>query len=74
MTKKEIICRLTELTCIGGLVALAVKRNHDAYDAELKCINLEQELLMSKLQIIDKDFEIFQLKKEIEILKGESSN
>ena len=54
---------LMEFGCITALAYIGLKRNQDAYEAEMKCLNLE-------LNNIAQDIEIHSLKREIEKLKG----
>ena len=65
------ICTLIELGCISALAAIGFKRNNDAYKAELKAINVEGELFLEQLRGMDKDYEIKQLKKELEKMKSQ---
>ena len=70
------LCTAVELVCIGGLTAIGLKRNNDAYKAEIKCIDLEWKLLKEQLDVACKDIEIEQLKRELKKLKeqnGESN-
>jgi hypothetical protein len=63
------LCTAVELACIGGLAAIGLKRNNDAYKAEVKCVELEWELIREKMDWVIKDMEIKTLKKELEQLK-----
>lgn len=69
------ICTLIELGCITALAAIGLKRNKDAYNAELKAIDAEGKLFLAKMENHDKDYEIAKLKKELNELKtqGEES-
>lgn len=68
MTKGEKFVVVTglaiELGSIIGLTHLALKRNRDAYDAQMECIDLS-------LQNLAQDIEIHSLKRENELLKKE---
>lgn len=66
------ICGTIEVVCICGLAAIGLKRNKDAYDAEIKCINAQCEMLKTKIDNAFKDVEIKVLKEELAKLKGES--
>ena len=70
------LCTAVELLCIGGLTVIGLKRNNDAYKAEVKCVDLEWKLLKEQLDGACKDIEIEQLKRELKKLKeqnGESN-
>ena len=63
------LCTAVELACIGGLAAIGLKRNNDAYKAEVKCVDLEWKLLKEQLDVACKDIEIERLKRELNKLK-----
>ena len=63
------LCTIIELTGVAVLTGIALKRNNDAYKAEVKCIDLELALAFKDLENTAKDIEIDHLKKEIEKLK-----
>lgn len=65
------ICTLIELGCVTALAAIGLKRNNDAYKAELKAIDAEGKLFLEEIKIMDKDYEIKTLKKELEELKSQ---
>lgn len=56
---------LMELGCIGALAYIGLKRNNDAYNAEMKCIDLE-------LKNVALDIENWSLKRENAALKVEN--
>lgn len=66
------VCTVMELGCIAGLAAIGLKRNKDAYNAEMKYIKTSCELACEQINGICKDAEIRKLKKELEILKGKT--
>lgn len=68
------ICTLIELGCIGALAFIGLKRNNDAYIAEIKRIAAEGELFLEKMNVENKDYEIKQLKKELEYLKSQEES
>lgn len=53
------ICTLIELGCVTALAAIGLKRNNDAYKAELKAIDAEGKLFLEEIKIMDKDYEIY---------------
>ena len=55
---------LIELGCIGALAYIGLKRNNDAYEAQMQCIDLE-------LKNLALDIENHGLKRDIAKLKGE---
>ena len=57
------LCTVVELGCIIALAGIGLKRNNDAYEAEMKCIDLE-------LENINKDVEISMLNYDLKQLKG----
>lgn len=63
------LCTFIELTGVAVLTGIALKRNNDAYKAEVKCIDLELALAFNELDSTMKDIEIDHLKKELEKLK-----
>lgn len=63
---------LMELVGVGVLASIALKRNKDCYDAEMRCIDLEFQTTLAELDKINKDIEIAGLQAEIEKLKKES--
>lgn len=66
------VCTLMELAGITALTGIALKRNSDCYNAEMRCIDLEFKITLAELDKINKDYEIAELKAELEELKGES--
>jgi hypothetical protein len=66
------VCTLMELAGVAALTGIALKRNNDCYKAEKKCIDLEFEVTIAEIDKINKDFEIAELKAELEELKAES--
>ncbi len=66
------VCTVIEFGCIAGLAAIGLKRNKDAYNAEMKYIKASCELACEQLSGIRKDVEIRKLEKELEILKGKT--
>ena len=66
------VCTLMELAGVTALSALALKRNRECYEAEMKCIDLEFKATMAEIDKINKDFEIAKLQAELEELNGES--
>jgi hypothetical protein len=65
------VCTLGEIVGISALIAMCLKRNNDCYKAECKLIEREADLCYSTIDILNKDAEIKELKKEIKQLKGE---
>lgn len=63
------VCTLVELGSIIGLAGLALKRNQECYEAEIKAINLEAELCKKEIDECYSDYEIRKLKQEIKELK-----
>jgi hypothetical protein len=63
------VCTLAELVGISLITGIALKRNNDCYKAEIKCIDVEHELLLAELKGVAKDCEIARLKKELEEAK-----
>lgn len=55
---------LIELGCIGALAYIGLKRNNDAYNAEMKCLDLQ-------LKNVALDIENHSLKRENAKLKEE---
>lgn len=68
------ICTTIEVIGICGLAAIGLKRNEDAYKAEIKCINAESEMFKAKIDCVYKDAEIKFLKEEIAKLKRGENN
>lgn len=64
------VCTTIEMVCLTTLGAIALKRNRDAYKAEIKCINAEGELFRAKVDGIFKDVQIKILEKELAELKA----
>lgn len=54
---------IVNIGCICALARIGLKRNRDCYDAEMKALNLE-------FDNINKDIEIYKLKREIAEMKG----
>ena len=67
------VCTLIEIAGVVGLTAIGHKRNNDAYKAEVKCINLETELIFEQIKGMAKDIELKRLKKELEQLKKQQT-
>ena len=65
------VCTLVEVGCILGLARIANKRNRDAYNAEMECLNKEVELSLAECSNAIKDYKIALLEKEIKELKNE---
>lgn len=63
------VCTLIELGSIIGLAGMALKRNQECYEAEIKAINLEAELCKKEIDGIYKNAEIKKLKQEVADLK-----
>lgn len=55
---------LVELGCIATLAAIGLKRNQDAYNAEMKCIDLELANIRKDVKISMLEYDLKQLKKE----------
>lgn len=66
------VCTLVELGCIGALVYIGLKRNNDAYNAEMKCISLEVEKFGLEVENACLKADIKQLKKEQEVTEEEA--
>lgn len=64
-----IINVATYLGCVLGLTGIALKRNKDAFDAQMECIGLECKLYAAQADNLNKDAEIKQLKAKIEKLQ-----
>lgn len=60
------LCTVVELGCIIGLAGIGLKRNEDAYKAEMKCVDLTLDNIMKDCEIYDLKHEIEQLKKNEE--------
>ena len=75
MTNKILfgLCMMVELSCIGGLTYIALKRNSDCYKAKRELISARLELLQSDIDNCIKDVEIRKLKKELEEIQKEES-
>ena len=67
------VCTLMELAGIAALTGIALKRNNDCYNAEMKCIEVEGKLLLEEIKGYNKDFEIARLKKQLEEVQKEES-
>lgn len=67
------LCTMVELGGLAGLACIALKRNKDAYDAEIKSVYADAALELAKLDIKLKDGRIQLLEKQVEELKGENS-
>lgn len=67
------LCTIVELGCLAGLAGIALKRNKDAYDAEMKSAYADLALTFAKMDNELKDLQIEQLEKQVEELKGENS-
>ena len=68
------LCTLVELGCITALAAIGLKRNNDCYKAEMELLDCETKLIWTEIDVIRKDAEIKELKKELEGLKGEEES
>jgi hypothetical protein len=58
---------LMELGCIAALAAIGLKRNNDAYEAEMKCIDLELANIHKDVKISMLEYDMKQLKEKYEI-------
>lgn len=63
------VCTLVELGCIIGLAGIGFKRNNDCYKAEMKLVDAELDLGLTKIDNICKEQEIQELKAQIEELQ-----
>lgn len=61
------ICTVVEVGCILGLAGIALKRNNDAYNAEIELNNTKCELTKARLYGVLKEAEVWSLEKELEI-------
>lgn len=64
---RGILTGIAGIVNLGSIIALAgigLKRNQDAYEAQMECIELE-------LKNIAQDIEIHSLKREVAKLRGE---
>lgn len=66
------VCTLVELAGISMLTYIALKRNKDCYNAEMRCVDLEFKTTLAELDKINKDIEIAELQAKLEELKAES--
>ena len=57
--------------CIIGITGIALKRNKECYEAECKLHEERMDHLSTQLEIINKDYEIKCLKKELEKVKSQ---
>lgn len=57
--------------CIIGITGIALKRNKDCYDAECRLHEERMDHLSTQLEMINKDYEIKVLKKELEKVKSQ---
>lgn len=74
MNMKNLVvgaCTLVELGSIIGLAVIGLKRNEDCYKAEMKLIESEADLIFANIDILRKEAEIEELKKELANLKNE---
>ena len=67
------LCIMVELSCVGGLTYIALKRNSDCYKAQRELISAELKLLQSDMDNVIKDVEIRKLKEELEEIQKEES-
>lgn len=67
------ICTLVELGSIIGLAVIGLKRNNDCYKAEMKLIEREADLSFATIDILRKEAEIKDLKKELSKFKEEEA-
>lgn len=65
------VCTLVELGSIIGLAAIGLKRNEDCYKAEMKLLEREADLAFTNIDILRKEAEIEELKRELAEFKGE---
>lgn len=63
---------LIELGCIATLAAIGLKRNQDAYNAEMECINLELANIHKDIKISMLEHDLKQLKAEHEVKEEEA--
>jgi len=66
------VATLMELVAIGGIAGIALKRNKDCYNAEMKYIDAEYKLALSEIEKSQKENEIVELKNQLEELQKES--
>lgn len=64
-------CQLLELASIVGIAGIALKRNKDAYNAEMKHFETEMKLLNEEMVNWSNEREIERLKKKIEELENQ---
>lgn len=63
------VCGLVEIGCILSLTAIGLKRNNDAYKAEIKLHTEEMDHLCTKTKLIIEESKNKVLEKEIKELK-----
>lgn len=59
------VCTLVEVGCVLALGGIALKRNKDCYDAECALVDEKLKHGLTQLKLIDKDYEIAQLKAKL---------
>lgn len=57
--------------CIIGITGIALKRNKECYEAECELFDERMNHLNTQLEMINKDYEIKRLKKELEKVKSQ---
>ena len=62
---------VVELVGVIGLTKIALKRNQDAYEAQMKCVDLEFKNLALDVENYHLKFENERLKKEVADLKAD---
>ena len=65
------IAHLMQLGSIAALAYIGLKRNKDAYNAEMRAIDAEIGVEIADVKLGAKDIEIEKLKKKIEELENE---
>lgn len=63
---------VVNLGCILVLAGIGLKRNEDAYNAEIKCIDLELENIHKDVAISMLEYDLKQLKEEYGIKEEEA--
>lgn len=64
-------CQLVQLGSIIGLTVIGLKRNEDCYKAEMKLLESEGKLMLSNIDVLRKEAEIEELKKELTKFKNQ---
>jgi hypothetical protein len=60
-----------ELGCLIGIAGIALKRNNDCYKAQCELVDEQMAHFKTQIDMIDKDYEIKVLKKELEKVKSQ---